>query len=77
MTTFAQQEARQRAERALLHYLRTVWQRAGLHWDHDNAAEVRGIVEDLVAACIPEVPRAPTDVAGARHNIDPLTGKEG
>jgi hypothetical protein len=31
----------------LIHYLRTVWVKAGLTWDADNDAEIRGLVEDL------------------------------
>ena len=38
------------AERVLIYYIRTVWERSGLKWDSDNEAEVRGIVEDILQA---------------------------
>lgn len=45
----------QRAERLLTHYLRTVWQKAGLTWHEDHDAEIGIVVdaiEEMVAAAV-------------------------
>jgi hypothetical protein len=39
--------SRTQAENLLVHYLRTVWEKAGLRWEGDNDAEVRSIVDAL------------------------------
>lgn len=39
---------RERAEDMLVHYLSTVWRKAGLTWDGDNDQEVRSIVDSIV-----------------------------
>lgn len=41
---------KERARMVLVYYLRTLWQKAGLKWDADTEAEVRGIVDDIVQA---------------------------
>ena len=35
------------ATRKLVHYFRLIAQAAGIHWDHDNDAEVEGIMDSI------------------------------
>ena len=39
-----------RASRILVYYIRTLWERSGMKWDSDNESEVRGVIEDILAA---------------------------
>jgi hypothetical protein len=48
----------ERAKRLLRHYIRMVWQAAGLVWDSDNDAEVDDIVDCLIAASVAEMETA-------------------
>ena len=50
MPTARSDQKRAEAKRLLAHYLRTVWERAGLKWDADNQAEVEDIVDLLIEA---------------------------
>lgn len=40
------------ASKVLVYYIRKLWEKAGLRWDADNEAEVRGIVNDIIRAAI-------------------------
>jgi hypothetical protein len=54
------------AERVLRHYLRTVWQRAGLQWDTDNDAEVGSVVDafaDMIDQAVEQAIREHLDDA--------------
>ena len=44
--------ARECAQRTLVFYVRTAWEKAGLKWEADNESEVRGIVDDIIQAAI-------------------------
>lgn len=46
MSTASENEA----ARLLVHYMQTVWEKAGLYWDDDNLTEIELLVENIVAA---------------------------
>ena len=43
------------AKRMMEHYMRTVWESAGLKWDYDNSAEMQIIIDYIVDAAKEEV----------------------
>jgi hypothetical protein len=47
----SEQRAKQAAD-TLAWYFRKLYERAGLQWDSDNEAEMRGIVDDIVQAAV-------------------------
>lgn len=47
-------EKRYGAHKLLTHYLRTVWEAAGLKWDGDNYAEAEEIVDLIIDAAAEE-----------------------
>jgi hypothetical protein len=46
-----------RAADLLIHYMRTAWEAAGLHWEPDNSTEIRIIFDHLMAAVTQRVAR--------------------
>lgn len=47
-------DAKNRAYTTLKHYIKLVWDNAGLKWNGDNDDEIMGIVEDLLEAATEE-----------------------
>lgn len=42
------------AKRILVHYMRTIAERAGMPWDSDYTAELEGVIDDIVKAAATE-----------------------
>lgn len=49
---------REQAASTLTWYFKKVFEKAGLKWDSDNDAEMRGIVDDIIEAVITEPHKA-------------------
>jgi len=47
------------ATRLLIHFMKTVWRKAGLKWDANNETGCRLIVAELLAAAKEQPPPAP------------------
>ncbi len=43
---------KQAATQTLSHYLRILFEQAGLQWDADNDAEIRALVDDIIQGAI-------------------------
>ena len=59
----------EKAKSTLVHYFRTVWQKAGLKWDSDNVTEVEGIVDDISAGVRREIEEQEEDAEEIRQRI--------
>lgn len=57
-------DRKEQAAHTLIWYFKKVFEKAGLQWDSDNDAEMRGIVDDIVQAAISQGGQRETEEAG-------------
>ena len=76
--------AQERAEDLLVFYIRHVWEAAGLRWQGDNEAEVRSVVDAVLAAAGQQVREAEArisvlegTVAGLRQDLEAVASRAG
>ncbi len=68
-------DSKAQAKRLLVHYLQTVWKKAGLKWDGDNEVETEEIVDSIIDAAQADVQELRDDISARLSSIETVLAR--